>query len=324
VLSDAAGRVLSSVVHETNAVPDPDAIRDDLLSLVDEACSKAGLSRSDLSAVGVGVQGIVDARTGTVLGWPNTPEWAEGWKGLNVPRLLRPKLGVDLIVVDDSVRAMAVTARRFGAVQGVANFLYVFLGNGIGSGISIDGRLYAGSYGVAGELGHVMVDEQGPWCSCGNRGCLEVLASTSAVLRRVRERLAEPRLMSVLREPYENGTLSLVDLIKAAHAGDKLSFQILDETGTYVGRVLATVLNLLGPEMIVLAGPLAQADAILLEAVQRQVRLRALPHIAQQVSIVCDDQGEMSGARGASLRALDVLFGSNEHLLCLLNKYGVS
>ncbi len=149
-----------------------------------------------------------------------------------------------------------------------------------------------------------------------------MMASTSAVLRRTHERLSEPRLMSTLRGPYERNELSLSGVIEAAHAGDKLAFQIVDETGTYIGKVLAIVINLLGPELVVLGGPLAQADGIILHAAQRQVRLHALQHISKETLIVCDDQGELAGAHGAALLALDKFFASEEQLNKLLGRQG--
>ncbi|NLE43788.1 MAG: ROK family protein [Chloroflexi bacterium] len=313
VLTDAAGRVLTSAVHVTRTVPNRETIVQDLLNLIEEVCAAHG-ALYRLTALGIGIQGIVDTHTGSVLDWPSAPGWAEAWRGLHVVELLEEKLDVRPIIVDDSVRAMGETARRFGRAAGASNFLYVFLGNGIGSAVFADGRLYAGSHGIAGEVGHVTVDEEGPWCSCGNRGCLEVMASTAAVLRRARERLAEPRLMSALRDRFVNDELTLSTVIEAALTGDKVAFQILDETGTFVGKVLAIALNILGPELVVLGGPLAQAEEILLDAVERQVRLRALPHVWKQVSIICDDQGELAGAQGAALRALDTLFSSNTYL----------
>jgi predicted NBD/HSP70 family sugar kinase len=146
------------------------------------------------------------------------------------------------------------------------------------------------------------------------------MASTAALLRRASERLAEPRLMSTLRDAYERDALTLSGMIEAAGAGDKLAFQILDETGAYVGKVLAIALNLFGPELVVLGGPLAQADCVILEAVQRQVRLHALQHVARRTRIVCDDLGELTGARGAALRALDELFSSESRLESLLQE----
>jgi len=318
VVTDMSGSVVASAVTQTKAVPDQDTIVAGMVGLAGEVCSSAGIDLGRALALGVGVQGIVNTRTGIVVDWPNTPAWAEGWKGLDVPGVLAQRTGIVPVVVDDSVRAMGAVARRFGPARGVADFIYVFLGNGIGSAIYADGRLYSGSCGIAGEIGHVVVDENGPWCSCGSRGCLEVMASTSAVLRRVRERLAESSLMSALRDPYERDRLTLGALMEAAAAGDKLAFQILDETGAYVGKVLATALNLLGPEMVILGGPLAQGDSIILDAVQRQVRLHALQYVSSETRIVCDDQGELAGAHGAALRALDTLFASEGSLARLI------
>jgi predicted NBD/HSP70 family sugar kinase len=210
---------------------------------------------------------------------------------------------------------MGLCVGKWGPARGVANFLYVFLGTGIGSALFVDGLPYRGGTGLAGELGHVTVDENGPWCSCGNRGCLEVLASVPAVLRRIQERLAESYMVSALREPFERDELSLNALIEAAGAGDKIAFQILDQAGSYVGRVIAIALNLFGPELVVLGGPLTRDSDVILEAVRRQVRLRALQQISSQTRIVADDQGELVGARGAALLALDKLFGAEQQLI---------
>jgi predicted NBD/HSP70 family sugar kinase len=314
VLCDLSGRVVCSITQPTEPVPDRAAILDGIMCLVRTVCREGGETPQRLMALGVGVRGIVDAQTGIVLGWPNTPAWANAWTGVNLPLELGHLLGNDLIVVEDSVRTMGINAHRWGQGHGSTNFLYVFLGTGVGSALLINGEPYHGGMGLAGELGHVTVEENGPRCSCGNRGCLEVLASTSAVLQRVRERLAESYLLSALREPFQRGEVTLEALIGAARAGDKIAFQVLDETGTYVGKVVAIALNLLAPELVVLGGPLVQSDDIVLAAVRRQVRLRALQHIANRTHIVSDDQGELAGARGAALLATDALFNSEQRL----------
>jgi predicted NBD/HSP70 family sugar kinase len=171
---------------------------------------------------------------------------------------------------------------------------------------------------MAGELGHVAVTENGPWCTCGNRGCLEVIASTSAILRQVRERLAEAQTISLLAEADARNQLTLAALFDAARAGDKLAYQILNETGVHIGRVMAIALNLLDPELVVVGGPLVHDDGILVEAVRREVRMRALPHISRHIRIETDDQGAMSGARGAALLALDHIFDSTDALVEML------
>jgi glucokinase len=317
-LCDLQGDVLASVVQPSEAVADREAILQSITQLVKAVCLQGGTSPGALAGLGAGVQGIVNTQTGVVVDWPNTPSWAPAWAGLDVPRQLANRLGIGLVLVDDSVRAMGLACQRFGQARGTPSFLYVFLGNGIGFAMFVDRLPYRGSSGVAGELGHVTVREDGPSCSCGNRGCLEVMASTSAVLQRVRDRLSDAGPSSILRSASERGALTLEGLFSAARNGDKLAFQVLDETGTYVGKVLAMALNLLGLELVVLGGPLAQDDGIILDAIQRQVRLGALQCISSRTRIVCDDQGELAGARGAALLAIAGLFSSEEKAARLL------
>lgn len=312
VVCDLGGRVLGSVTRASPATSNRSVILDDIVHLVRELCQESGTTPGGVAGLGVGVRGIVDAKTGVVLGWPNTPMWATAWTGVNLLEELRGPLGFEPIAVEDSVRAMAINAHRQGSARHCANFLYVFLGTGVGSALLIDGRPYYGGSGLAGELGHVTVLEDGPWCSCGNRGCLEVVASTSAIMQRVRNRLAESYLLTELRDPFQQGQLTLDTLIRAARMGDKVAFQVLDEAGTAIGKVVAIAINLLGPELVVLGGPLAQGDGIVLEAVRRQVRLRALQHIASRTRIISDDQDELSGAHGAALLATDAIFASPE------------
>jgi predicted NBD/HSP70 family sugar kinase len=315
VVTDMAGRVLSSQVRATEAVADREVILGSIARLVDTVCRMSGTRAPDVVTLGVAVRGIVDTQTGVVHDWPSVPAWTDAWRGLDVPRELGERLGIEPIFVDDTVRAMGFLAHRFGLARGSSNFLYVHLGTGVGSGVFVGGVAYSGNQGMAGELGHVTIDADGPWCSCGNRGCLEVMASTPAVLRRVRDRLAESHLVSVLRDPYERGDLTLDALIEAARSGDKLAYHILDETGVYVGRVLAIALNLLSPELVLLAGPLAHDGGIILDAVQRQVRLHALQHIWKQARILCDVPDDLLGARGAALVALNRLFNSRDDLM---------
>ena len=272
-----------------------------------------------LTALGVGVRAIVETRRGVVLSFPNTPSWTAAWAGMDVPAELRHRLNVPYVVVDDSVRTMGLDAVRFGPARGSASCIYVFLGSGIGSAVFLNGRPYIGQSGMAGELGHVVVDEDGPWCTCGNRGCLEVIASTPAILNQVKARLAEAQTISLLSEAHRHNRLSLATLFDAAGSGDKLAYQVLTDTGVQVGRVLAIALNLLDPELVVIGGPLMQDGGIVVDAVRREVRMRALPHISRRLRIEPDDQGAMAGARGAAVLALDRLFDSTELLSGMLD-----
>jgi predicted NBD/HSP70 family sugar kinase len=317
-LCDSGGRVLAAEVWPTEAVPDREIVLDNIQRLVESVCRKGGTRPSELTALGVGVRAIVDTRRGVVLSFPNTPAWTTAWAGLDVPAEMRRRLGVRHVAVDDSVRTMGLAAGRYGPARSVASYIYVFLGSGIGSAVFLSGQPYVGHSSMAGELGHVAVTENGPWCTCGNRGCLEVIASTSAILRQVKERLAEAQTISLLAEAAARNQLTLAALFDAARAGDKLAYQILNETGVHIGRVMAIALNLLDPELVVVGGPLVHDDGILVEAVRREVRMRALPHISRHIRIEIDDQGAMSGARGAALLALDHIFDSTDALVEML------
>ncbi len=306
VITDAAGGIVVSHSWPTEPVPDRELILQKIEDRVWAACLAAGCSPHQLLALGAAVEAIVDRRTGVVAAWPDTPAWMDAWIDVDLSAELRRRLDVGPVVVEDSVCAMGLNAHRFGPAQGRDNFLYLYVGNGIGAALFADGHPYRAATGISGELGHVTINEHGA-CSCGNRGCLETEAATPAVLRRVRERLAASHLDSALRAPLESGTLTIDALLQAAAAGDKIAYQILDETGEQIGRVLAIALNLFGPDLVIFAGPLVSPDSIVAEAMRRQVRLRALKHISRQTVIACDDHFELGAARGAALLALDSL-----------------
>ena len=321
-LVDFSGRVVHSRSQTSQTAMARDAILDTIAEMVRGLCRHAHVSPADLLGLGVGLQGIVDTHSGTVLGWPNTPAWAPAWTGVDVRAELAQRLGVSLIVVDDSVRAMATAARRLGMAGASDSFLYVHIGEGIGGALVTGGCAYRSATGIAAELGHVTAIEGGPSCSCGNRGCLEVVASAPALLRRAHERLQESWLVSSLREAQERGQLSLPVLLEAAGAGDKLAFQLLDEAGSLTGRVIATALNIVGVDLVILGGPLVRDGGIILDAVQRQVRLRALAPVSRQVRIAYDQQGDHAGAHEQAYRAFapQALFASPARLQALTGK----
>jgi N-acetylglucosamine repressor len=322
VLTDLNGKVIASKIQTTQIVPDREVILQNIIDLITGVCELEGIQPKDLAGIGISVLGIVNVEKGIVLAWTNEPAWEKAWVNFNLREALQERLQVTPMILENTVRAMGVNAHRFGPAQGINNFLYVFLGSNTGSSVFLNGQPYFGSMGIAGELGHVTVDDEGPWCSCGNRGCLEAMASTPAVLRRVLKRLDDPQLVSILRDPYEKKQLTLKKLIEAAASRDKVAYQIMDETGGYVGKILAFALNLLGPEMVVLAGPLAQGSDVFLQAVQHQVNLHALQQVSKFTQIVCDKYDQFSGTRGASLLALDRIFKEENYILKLLQRSG--
>jgi predicted NBD/HSP70 family sugar kinase len=314
VVTDMRGQVLASATLPTKVVPDRVEILNQISRLVATVCQKESIDPPKLAALGIGMRGLVNPSTGRALGWHSTPEWTAAWTGLDLPQEFSARLGVSCVLAEDSVRAMGVIAHRSGPAKGVSHFLYVLLSHGVGSALIVNGRPYAGGLGLAGHLGHVTVVEDGEWCSCGNRGCLQTVISTGRVIQRVRDRLEAAQADSILYPSLRDELLTLPRILEAAKAGDKIAFQVLDEAGMLTGRVISIALNLLAPERVVLGGPLTDDNGIILNAVERQVRLHAMRQISSETEIVYDQYEEYAGARGMALLALDELFGSQVHV----------
>jgi N-acetylglucosamine repressor len=245
------------------------------------ACTTAG--RGPLLGVGAGIAGLVNTREGIVLGCPGLP----GWENVDFGAFLREVSGVDG-VVDDAVRCMALAEKRYGAARDVDTFLFVYIGSGVGAGIVLDNRIYRGVHGVSGEFGHITIRENGPVCNCGNRGCLEALVSTSAIIARVREALAA-NVYSALRADADadaERALTLAMVCSAAMAGDKLANMVIAEAEENIGIGVANLINVFDPGNVILAGEVILSfEKLILEGTQRIVGRRALHSIAHRTAI---------------------------------------
>lgn len=254
-----------------------------------------------VEAVGVGAAGLIDRRTGILRSAPNL-----SWRDADIPTAVTGALGVPTMVENDSTIG-GYAEWRIGAAAGADHVLYVAVGTGIGGGIVVDGRLVQGAFGFAGEIGHVIVEPDGPECGCGNRGCWETVASGSAITRQGRAALA--------RHPHSaigelaGGDVSRVTgatVTRAARAGDPVARGILAEVGTRLGEGIAGLVNVLDPEIVVVGGGAAEAGDLLLEpardAYRRNVESRAL---RPDVPIVPAALGPDAAAIGAALLVLD-------------------
>ena len=258
------------------------------------------------AAIGVTHSGVIDPEAGKVLFWPMVP----GWENTPLRQIVEDDHALPTFVVGDSVRAMAITERRFGHGKGLHNFVLVAVGWGIGAAIYIDGHIYVGRDGLAGELGHTTVDEDGEVCSCGNHGCLELYSSADAIIRRVRselERGISSSLIQDLGDVVEQ--LSLEDIVGAAKAHDRLSERVLSEAGTHLGIALASMVNLLNPEKVILAGSVPQvAGNVLLAPLLYHLRQRCLPRAVKDLPVVVSEFGEEAAAVGMALVAGEGVF----------------
>jgi predicted NBD/HSP70 family sugar kinase len=203
-------------------------------------------------------------------------------------------------LVEDSSRTMALAEQQFGEGKGIKNLVHVSLGMGIGSAVFANGQLCLGHKGLAGELGHITIDEYGELCSCGNRGCLEVLASGSAIIDKVRSALRKGVISSLAGQA--EGALTIESIVAAGQAGDRLSQNVISEAGTHLGTALADIVNLLNPQKIILGGAVPQvAQALLMEPLMLSLRQRAFHHSVHELEVAVSKLGEEAAAVGATL-----------------------
>ena len=255
------------------------------------------LPTSSLSGVGVSFGGPVEADGRTVRLSMHVP----GWEGLPLADRLEREFGVPAAVANDG-DAAALAEHRFGAGRGVRHLLYLTVSTGIGGGVIVDGRLYRGERAWAGEVGHMVLEPDGPPCPCGRNGCLESLASGLSVARAARERLQslspaaiDPSGSSLAALPAEQITAQAV-AAAAAH-DDPLARLVWDEAMGWLGVGVASAANLLDPGRVVLGGGLTRAGALLFDPVRRIVAQRALDPAMEVVpAALGDDVGILGGA----------------------------
>jgi predicted NBD/HSP70 family sugar kinase len=228
----------------------------------------------------------------------------EGWNDTPLRQIFADAYGLPTFV-EDCVRAMAITEQRFGQAKGLRNFVLVSVGMGIGSALFSDGHLHVGRDGLAGELGHTTVTENGGLCSCGNRGCLELCSSATAILARVRSELKHGVSSSLTHEAGDDlDKLSVELIVAAAKNHDRLSERVLSEAGMHLGTALASVVNILNPEKVILAGMIPRAgNEFLLGPLLYNLRQRALPQAVKDLPVVVSQFGEEAAALGMVLTA---------------------
>jgi predicted NBD/HSP70 family sugar kinase len=266
-----------------------------------DACAARG--SGPLLGVGAGIAGLVDAREGVVLYCPGL----QGWENVDLAARLRREFSAP-VIVDDGVRCMALAEKRLGLARGLDTFLFVYIGRGVGSGIVLDNRIYRGANGICGEFGHITVRENGPLCVCGNRGCLEAVASTSAILARVRDLLAA-NVHSALQGA--GPALGLAELSAAARSGDKVASMVIAETEESIGIGVADLINVFDPGTVILAGEVvASLHGLMLDGIQRIVRRRAIHSISQRTRILASAFDADSAALGAATMAIERLLGT--------------
>ena len=239
--------------------------------LVQEAITEATTCDCRLFGIGLGVPGLVNHSTGTLLFAPNL-----GWRNVPFRDMWHQRFGVP-VIVENEANAAALGEHMLGVARQLDSFVYLSAGVGLGGGLVIDGRLYGGTGGYAGEVGHMTLEPEGPQCNCGNRGCWEMLVGPRAILQRVRQAAVEGRAPDLLARCGGNANaIQMEHVLQAAAQGQPAVLIALAEVGRYLGIGIANLINALNPKMVVLGGVLSAVSPYILPRAQYELNQRAL------------------------------------------------
>ena len=267
---------------------------------IQDAVDEADLTMKQIAGVGIGAPGAVDFQTGNVIFAPNM----EGWKDVPLKKELEKQLGVPVFVENDA--NIAVLGVHVAELKSKPRHVVgIFVGTGIGGGLIVNGEPYSGFNHTAGEIGHMVIDVNGPKCGCGNKGCFEAMASRTAIFQRIKAGIKEGEktlLTEMLGDALED--LRSGDLRKAIRRGDKFVGKVIEQTAEYIGVGVANLVNILSPEVVVLGGGVIEALADeMLAIITKTAKEHAMPGTLKGVEIIASKLGDNAGITGAAVLA---------------------
>jgi len=295
ILTDFVGQVIWREQVETNPAHPQDVIISQAFDLVDKARAVNEAQNDRLLGVGLTIPGMVDIEKGVLLFSPNLQ-----WRDVALRQLFMNHTGLP-VVVDNDANAAALGEYFFGAARRVQNFIFLSIGVGIGGGLFLDGQLYRGSSGIAGEIGHanMMADRSRP-CRCGNRGCWETSGNQYALVERVRALLEAGRSSIISNlDDKEKKPLTLSIIAQAAAANDDVVQEALAETGRAIGVGIANLVNILNPEMVIIGGAMGVVGRHLLPAINKTIKAHTLQETWLKTELMLSEFGSAANMIGA-------------------------
>ncbi|HEX9897386.1 MAG TPA: ROK family protein [Dehalococcoidales bacterium] len=300
---DSRGKILASDYRPTQAGKGVDVVINNILKSAHTAVKKTGIPFTQIAAIGLGAPGISNPKNGIIYRSPNLT----GWHNIPLRDIIANRFKREVFLINDA-NAAALGEMKYGAAKGYRNFIYLTISTGIGGGIVINGKLYTGANGMAGEVGHIVVEPDGMPCNCGGAGCWEQYASGSAIARRAREQIQQGIKTQLLK--LADGDLDKIDALlikKAAEQGDKLARKLIAETARYLGIGLGSLINIFNPELIVLGGGLTKIGDTLLKPAFQEASRRSYQDAYKTVRFALAELGDNSGVLGAAVYARNEL-----------------
>jgi glucokinase len=288
---DDQGKILFKNKLNTQPEKGFEFIMDNIAENLEWMINESGIDEFQIRCAGFGIPGTTDPVKGEVIFAPNL-----GWRNIPFRELMSNRINLDIYLGQDT-QAGSLAEFMFGAGRGCENIVCVTLGTGIGCGIIINRKIYRGSLFSAGELGHIIVELNGRKCNCGRRGCLEVYASGSAVVREARKQI--PNYEDYMAKPSTGFTAK--DLYDIAARGNDAALQVIEKQVEYIGMGIVNVINILSPDKIIISGGMCKENTLLIKPLQDFVKRSAYGPAAERVEIARADLGEDAPMIGAAL-----------------------
>lgn len=293
-LFDEENKITERVKRKTKAEEGKDMIFSQISKVIEELIEKAG-GKENIKGIGAGVPGIINMEKGEVVFSPNLP-----WKNYNLKEEIEKKYEIKVTIGND-VNVGIVGEWKYGAGIGKKNIIGIFMGTGIGGGIVINDKLYEGSIGAAGEIGHICIMPDGPYCGCGARGCLEALASKTAMTKYILAQIERGRktiMEDMLKE--SKGVLKSEQLQKGYEEKDEITLEVLEKVSKYMGAGTASLINVLNPEMVIFGGGVIEAmGKILMPKILSYAKENAMVKIMESCEFKIAELGDDAGIYGA-------------------------
>jgi glucokinase len=295
-LVDCSGKIIRSIKVPTLGQEGPNAVIGRIKKVINDLLQAENISISDIDGIGVCSPGPTDSERGVVVCAPNLP----GWDNVKIVDILKEEFNTRIKLENDA-NAAALGEHIFGSGRGVRNFVYMTVSTGIGGGVIIDNKLYTGSNSNAAEIGHHVIDINGPKCNCGNYGCIEAIASGTALARFATEALqrGENSIISEIAS-CDGGTVKSEHVFDAAKRGDRLAKELIDKEAFYLGIGICNILSFYNPERIAIGGGVASQWDMLYDKMIRVVKERGMKPLVEACEIVKAELGGDVGLLGAA------------------------
>ncbi len=305
LMVNVEAKIIARAKININTVTDGEVVITKIIKTIHEVIRKSGKDKNEIKGIGMGITGLIDPKAGIAKFSPNI-----GWKDIPIKKLIEEEFEIQTLV-DNDVKAMALGESWYGLAKGVQNLICINIGKGLGSGIIIDREIYRGANWIAGEIGHITIDLNGPRCKCGNRGCLEVFASGRAMVSRALEAIKQG-CKTLITQLVSNRLDKITPrtIFAAADMEDKLANEIIREAGRYLGVAIANVINTFDPEVVILGGEIAQFNNfdLMLESGKRTVFKHVFGGKTRKTEILNTNLGDNSPAIGAATLVVEKLF----------------